>query len=295
MNRIFLTRLNIFMQGRKRRVPLSTTNILRNMFSATMNIWKSIGAVALLILVVPCLAAARGPAPAPRITSQIDEAGFTKLLGNTHPLARRQNDQGAVADSQPIRRVLLLLQRSPVQETALKQFMDQQQSKASPNFHRWLTPQQFGQQFGPADSDVQIVIDWLRSQGFQVARVSNGRALIEFSGTAGQIRAAFRTEIHRYVVNGHDYFANSSDPKFPPHWFRSSLAWRLCTTSQRNRKVISLAFSGRRKQVDKCLRFLHLVAQEPIAARRIVTPLDRAILRRSIASRDCGIPASTCM
>jgi len=185
------------------------------MFRATPNIGKNIGAVALLILFVPCLAAAQVSAPASRITAQIDEAESTKLLGNTHPLARRQNDQGAVADSQPIRRVLLLLQRSPQQETALKQFVDQQQSKASPNFHRWLTPQQFGQRFGPANADVQAVIDWLRSHGFQVAKVSNGRTLIEFSGTAGQIRNAFQTEIHRYVVDAKEYLANSGDPQIP--------------------------------------------------------------------------------
>jgi hypothetical protein len=120
-----------------------------------------------------------------------------------------------VADSQPIRRMLLLLQRSPEQESALKQFMDQQQSKASPNFHRWLTPQQYGQQFGPADVDVQTVIGWLQSHGFQVAKVSNGRTLIEFSGTAGQVRNTFQTEIHRYIVDAQQHLANSSDPQIP--------------------------------------------------------------------------------
>jgi len=215
VNRIFPARLNIVIQVRKRHVLLGAAVILRNAFSATGITWKSIGAVALLILSLPCLAAAQGSAAAPRIATQIDKAAFTKLVGNTHPLARLQNDQGAVADSQPIRRVLLLLQRSPEQETALRQFMDQQHSKASPNYHRWLTPQQFGQQFGPADSDIQSVIGWLQSQGFQVAKVSNGRTLIEFSGTAGQIRSAFRTEIHRYVVDARQYLANSSDPQIP--------------------------------------------------------------------------------
>src|ERR1019366_8849844 len=98
--------------------------------------------------------------------------------------------------------MLLLLQRAPEQEAALKTLMDQQQSKASPNYHQWLTPQQFGQQFGPADADVQTVTTWLQSHGFQVARVSNAKTLIEFSGTAGQVRNAFHTEIHTYLVNG---------------------------------------------------------------------------------------------
>ncbi len=39
--------------------------------------------------------------------------------------------------------------------------------------------------------------------------------LIDFSGTAGQVQAAFRTEIHRLSVNGQDHIANMSDPQIP--------------------------------------------------------------------------------
>ena len=168
-----------------------------------------------LVLAAPGLASAQGNGAQARITARVDDAALTVLRGNTHPLARRQNDQGAIADSQPMHRMVLLLQRSPEQEVALKNLVDQQQSSTSPNYHQWLSPQQFGQQFGPADADVQTVTDWLTSHGFQVARVSSGRTLIEFSGTAGQVRNAFHTEIHRYVVNGEQHFANNSDPQIP--------------------------------------------------------------------------------
>ena len=39
--------------------------------------------------------------------------------------------------------------------------------------------------------------------------------LIDFSGTARQIRETFHTEIHRLVVNGARHVANMSDPKIP--------------------------------------------------------------------------------
>ncbi len=159
--------------------------------------------------------AAQNNSARPRVTARVDDAARTTLRGRVHPLARAQNDQGVVADSQPIRRMLLLLQRGPEQEAALKQLVDEQQSKTSSNYHHWLTPQQFGAQFGPADSDIQAVTNWLQSHGFQIAKVSNGRTLIEFSGTAGQVRNAFHTEIHRYVVNGVQRFANSTDPQIP--------------------------------------------------------------------------------
>jgi Pro-kumamolisin, activation domain/Bacterial Ig-like domain (group 3) len=169
----------------------------------------------LLVLALPILAGAQSSAVRPRITSRVNDGVLTPLRGNVHPLARAQYDQGAVADSQPMRRMLLLLQRSPDQEAALKQLMDQQQSSASPNYRKWVTPQGFGQQFGPADADVQAVTDWLTSHGFQVAKVSAGKTLIEFSGTAGQVRNAFHTEIHRYLVNGQMHYANNGDPQIP--------------------------------------------------------------------------------
>jgi hypothetical protein len=150
-----------------------------------------------------------------RITQAINESNLTVLHGNTHPLAQARFDQGAVADSLPMNRMLLVLKRSQAQETALNSLLDQQQDPTSPNYHQWLTPQQFGQQFGPSDQDVQTITNWLQSHGFTINGVSNGRTVIEFSGTAGQVRDAFHTEIHHYTVNGADHFANSSDPQIP--------------------------------------------------------------------------------
>jgi len=151
----------------------------------------------------------------PRITAAIDESRLTTLRGNTHPYALPQFDRGAAPDSLPMLRMLLVLQRSQAQEAALETLMEQQQDRSSPNYHAWLTPQQFGQQFGPADADIQTITSWLESHGFTVNRVSNGRTVIEFSGTAGQVRNAFHAEIHRYNVNNEDHWANASDPQIP--------------------------------------------------------------------------------
>jgi hypothetical protein len=112
-------------------------------------------------------------------------------------------------------RMLLVLQRSADQETALRQLLDQQQDKSSPNYHKWLTPEEFGARFGPADTDVQSVTSWLRSHGFEIAQVSKGRTVIEFSGTAATVKEAFHTDIHKYVVNAEEHWANAGDPQIP--------------------------------------------------------------------------------
>ena len=159
----------------------------------------------------------RGQAPRvpSRIVEKIDDTRTVQLKGNVHPLARPANDRGAVADSQPMSRMLLMLQRSPQQDAALQQLIDAQQTKGSGSYHAWLTPEQFGKQFGPSDADVQTVTDWLTQQGFQVAKVSAGRTAIEFSGTVGQVRNAFHTEIHQFATNGETHFANVSEPSVP--------------------------------------------------------------------------------
>ncbi len=158
--------------------------------------------------------AQENPVPA-RVTQAVNEQVRVTLRGNTHPLARAEYDRGLAPDDLPLRRMLLLLKRSPEQQVALAKLLDEQQDKSSPNYHHWLTPEEFGARFGPADEDVQAVTDWLRSQGFQVSKVAAGRTVIEFSGTAGEVRAALRTDMHRYSVKGKSYWANAADPQIP--------------------------------------------------------------------------------
>ena len=168
----------------------------------------------LSIFMVPVLTFAQESFIQPLIVQPLDETSRSVLKGNTHPLARQQFDRGAAPASLPMERMLLVLRRDPEQETTLRRLLDNQQDKASPSFHRWLTPEQYGRQFGPADNDLQTVIAWLESHGFQVA-ATKGRTVLEFSGTAGQVQQAFHTAIHSYVVNGEPHWANASDPSIP--------------------------------------------------------------------------------
>ena len=128
-----------------------------------------------------------------RVTETVDDTNRTVLRGNVHPKARAEFDGGAVADATPVTRILMVLQRSVEQEAALRQLMEEQQTKNSPNYHAWLTPEDFGKKFGPADADVQAVTDWLTSHGFQNIKVTKGKTVVEFSGNAGQVRNAFGT------------------------------------------------------------------------------------------------------
>ncbi|MGH9612533.1 MAG: protease pro-enzyme activation domain-containing protein, partial [Bryobacteraceae bacterium] len=146
-------------------------------------------AVALCLPPVICLVAGQDLVNnrSPRITQAVNENRLVVLKDNTHPLARAEFDRGAARVDLPMDRMLLVLKRSPEQDAALKDLLEKQQVKSSPEYHRWLTPEQFGQRFGPADQDIQTVTFWLRSHGFHVNNVAKGRTVIEFSGTAGQV------------------------------------------------------------------------------------------------------------
>jgi subtilase family serine protease len=154
-------------------------------------------------------------APRPLITQPIDETQLVTLQGNTHPLALPQFDMGTAPPDLPLNRMLLVLKRTPEQDFALRKLLDDQQDKASPNYHKWLTPDEFGQEFGPADQDLQTVTGWLQSHGFQINRVTHGRTIVEFSGVEAQVEQALHTQIHQYLVNGEEHWANATDPQIP--------------------------------------------------------------------------------
>jgi subtilase family serine protease len=150
-----------------------------------------------------------------RIALPIEDSSLVTLHGNTHPYATAKFDQGAVDSSLTMHRMLLVLQRSPAQESTLEELLQEQQDKTSPNFHQWLTPEQFGAQFGPSQQDIQTISLWLQSHGFQVNSVAKGGILIDFTGTAAQVEQTFHTPIHKYEVQGKQYYANSQDPQIP--------------------------------------------------------------------------------
>jgi Pro-kumamolisin, activation domain/Bacterial Ig-like domain (group 3) len=183
--------------------------------TSTLIFRNSLLFLASLFTIFSLSATAQTKQAAARITQAVDEANLVTIRGSVNPLARAGFDQGLVADSRPMNHMLLVLQRSPQQETALRNLIDSQQVKNSSNYHAWLMPQQFGQQFGVADADIQKVADWLAQKGFTEIKASNGSMFIEFSGTAGLVRSAFHTEIHNVIVNGQLHFANLSDPQIP--------------------------------------------------------------------------------
>jgi len=150
-----------------------------------------------------------------QIRGPIVEADMVTLYGNVHPLARAEYDRGAVDPGLRLGRMALLLQPSPDREAAAANLAEAQQNPASPYYHKWISRADYASRFGASAGDVAKVQGWLQSQGFTVEKVLAGQRLLYFSGTAGQVAAAFHTELHNYVVNGEHHIANVQDPQIP--------------------------------------------------------------------------------
>ncbi len=152
---------------------------------------------------------------ADRITLPINEAEVSVVKGNTHPWAQARYDQGMASDSLALGHITMMFKPSTNQRTSLALLLQQLQDRSSPNYHKWLTPEEFGSQFGLSQNDMKKVESWLESEGFSVKVVARSRMWVVFSGTAGQVTSAFHTEIHNYQINGQSYYANVSDPSVP--------------------------------------------------------------------------------
>lgn len=170
---------------------------------------------AVLTAALLCPLAGKLPAQQDRITSAIDNSQRVRLPGNVRPEALPQNDRGPVAPSFEMRAITVLLKPSASQQRALDENLAEQSDPNSPNYHKWLTPEQYADLYGASQSDVKKITAWLKSQGFTIDDVARGRNAITFSGTAQQVQNAFQTEIHRYEVNGKIHYANATDPTVP--------------------------------------------------------------------------------
>ena len=149
-----------------------------------------------------------------RIVEQIDANKTVMLKGTLSPAARPELDRGPVDTSQKLT-LSLVLKPSASQQMDMDRMSAEQQDPASPNYHKWLTPDEYASRFGISPADVAKIVAWLKAEGFHVDNVARGRNTIAFRGTAGQVKKAFHTDIHHYQVEGELHFANSTEPSIP--------------------------------------------------------------------------------
>jgi pseudomonalisin len=158
------------------------------------------------------LAALSAPAAAARI---VDDSRRFQIRGNLAPQLAHAVDLGPTNRDLPLDRVVLLLNLRTGARERLEQLLEDQVDPSSPRYHQWLTPEEYGNEFGISDEDLKAVVDWLQRNGLGVDEVAAGRGWITFSGTVDQVGRAFHTEFRELMVDGRPHRAAAREPEVP--------------------------------------------------------------------------------
>jgi uncharacterized protein (TIGR03437 family) len=150
-----------------------------------------------------------------RIHARIDSSQRMVLTGHVHPLAVPENEVGRLDPATTLSNVTLSFSPTPDQQADLESLLVGQRTPGSPDYRRWLTPEQYADRFGINQSDLASITGWLQDQGLTVTAVANSRTWVAVSGPASRVEKAFQTEMHRYDVKGKQHFANSIAPTLP--------------------------------------------------------------------------------
>ncbi len=150
-----------------------------------------------------------------RITAQVTDASRVEISGSVHAKVKLANDLGAAPGSLKMPAMTLRFSMTADQQAALGQLLIDQQNPTSPRYHQWLTPAEYGAQFGLSSSDIAKVTAWLTSEGLTVSGVAQSNTFVTFDGTAAAVQAAFGTVIHNLKLNGVTHYANVTNPTVP--------------------------------------------------------------------------------
>ena len=95
----------------------------------------------------------------------------------------------------------------------LSRLLAAQQDPSSPDYHRWLTPDDFTSRFGPTAADLARVSRFLTQKGFTVTSADASTREVNFTGTVAQAQNVFAVKIAA-TADGRLY-SNIADPRIP--------------------------------------------------------------------------------
>ena len=116
-----------------------------------------------------------------------------------------------LAASQNLRLAISLPLRN---QAALSNLLEQLYDPASPNFHQYLTPEQFTEQFGPTEQDYQAVIAFAQANGLTVTATHPNRVLLDVSGSVSDIEKALHItlQVYQHPTENRTFYAPDVEP-----------------------------------------------------------------------------------
>ena len=100
---------------------------------------------------------------------------------------------------------------------ALTELLDRIYSAQNPEYHHYLTVEEFTRQFGPTEQEYQAVLEFARTNGLTVVATHPNRMLVDVSASASDIQKAFHINLRLYQhpLEPRTFFAPETEPSAP--------------------------------------------------------------------------------
>ena len=136
-----------------------------------------------------------------------------QLAGHVPEAVRRMNLQSA-GELPATNRLRLAIGLPLRNREALNVLLHQIYDPASANYHKYLTPEQFAQQFGPLEQDYQALVDFAQAGGLVVENKHSNRMLLDVNGAVADIEKLFQVKLHVYPhpTENRTFFAPDVEP-----------------------------------------------------------------------------------
>jgi subtilase family serine protease len=145
------------------------------------------------------------------LTQPLEAAERQTLRDHVPAAAAGLRSEGRLPPNQRLHLTLGL----PLQnQEGLTNLLEQIYDSKSPNFRRYLTPEEFTEQFGPTMPDYQKLIDFAKSNGLTVVGRHSNRVLLEVEASVADIERVFRVNMHsfQHPTEARKFYAPDVEP-----------------------------------------------------------------------------------
>jgi subtilase family serine protease len=136
------------------------------------------------------------------------------LKGHVLPILTNLPPIGRVSSTTQLHLAIGLSLRNQQQLTELLQRLYDPRTL---DFHHYLTPEEFTDQFGPTKSDHQAVKDFATTNGLTITKIHSNRLLLDVTGSAGDIERVFKVtmRVYKHPSESRTFYAPDVEPSVP--------------------------------------------------------------------------------
>ena len=133
----------------------------------------------------------------------------SQIANNRGDVLANSKDLGPEDSSKQITINVWLKQHN---KDAFDTLVRQMYQKGSPNYHRWITLDEYKTRFAPGADEAAMVRDFLTSHNLRISAMDENHHFVTATGRVGDVQNAFNVEIRRFEMHGAVHMMNTSEP-----------------------------------------------------------------------------------